>query len=153
MSRWKVETIADRFWPKVNKAGPVPANRPDLGECWEWTGAQQSNGYGYFYAVRTRAHSDRRLAHRMAWELSGGNLTAGLVLDHLCRNRLCVNPAHLELTTDQINIRRGESPAARRARQTHCKRGHELSAENVYVDPLGRRICKPCRRSRAEERA
>jgi hypothetical protein len=78
---------SERFWGKVNKNGPVPEHRPELGPCWVWTGAT-SKGYGI------ASRSTR--AHRMALSLSGIPLEVGKVCDHLCRNRCCVNPEHIE---------------------------------------------------------
>lgn len=89
----------------------------------------------------------------MAWQTWRGPIPAGLTLDHLCRVRACVNPAHLEPVTLAENKRRGESPAARKARQTHCMRGHEFTPENTIrrKDRRGRGIltgreCRVCRK-------
>jgi hypothetical protein len=74
-------------------------------------------------------------------------------LDHLCRVRLCVNPAHLDPVTCGENIRRGESPNAQTAREGKCRRGHELAGANLYVVPAtGSQRCRACVRLRKEER-
>lgn len=123
-----------RFWGNVNF----------LGNCWEWRGARGAHGYG------TMGQS---LAHRLSYEYSIGTIPAGLQLDHLCRNRGCVNPAHLEPVTQRENILRGESPSAQAARQTHCAHGHEYTPENTYVRvDGGGRQCRRCKADRERQR-
>lgn len=85
------------------------------------------------------------LAHRVAWQLLGGKPVKGLVLDHLCRVQICVNPAHLEQVTQQENTLRGEGTAALNARKTICVNGHEFDEENTRWLADGRRECKTCR--------
>jgi hypothetical protein len=122
--------IEARFWAKVEKTDT----------CWVWSAAKIS-GYGAFKldgrAIR---------AHRFAYELLVGPVPEGLPLDHLCRNRACVNPAHLEPVTHRVNILRGEGACAVKARQTHCIHGHEFTLENTYLKS-GKRQCRTCRRS------
>ena len=120
-----------RFWEKVEKAGDA--------DCWTWTGAKKNLGYGNVrYLGRVLA------AHRVAYELLIGPIPDGLVLDHLCRNPRCVNPAHLEPVTQQANTLRGEGRAAQQAKRTHCPAGHPYSPENTYR-LAGRRYCRACR--------
>jgi hypothetical protein len=94
--------------------------------------------------------------HRYAYEALVGPIPDGKQIDHLCRNRACCNPEHLEPVTIQENIRRGEGPQAINARKTHCIRGHALSGDNLYLVPKsGRRNCVICRQAasnRADER-
>lgn len=106
--------------------------------CWVWTAAQMSRGYG---AIRVAGKV--LLAHRVSYELYVGPIPEGLTIDHLCRNPSCVNPAHLEAVTQGENVRRGKSPIAANARKTHCKRGHEFTPENTYVETHGRK-CRAC---------
>ena len=112
--------------------------------CWEWRAHKNSAGYGMFQVAGT----GKVLAHRLAWELVHGPIPDGREIDHLCRNRACPNPAHLELVTPQENNSRGMSTSARHARQTHCHRGHPFTPEHTYVYPVGphegRRRCRTC---------
>ncbi len=107
--------------------------------CWEWTASEKTPGYGSF-----NLNGKCVLAHRASYELHVGPIPQGLVLDHLCRNTLCVNPEHLEPVTARENIVRGESVMAYRAAQTHCIHGHELTLGNTYARPGGRRECRAC---------
>lgn len=107
--------------------------------CWEWTASVERGGYG-----RYRVGSKTRLAHRVSYEHLVGPIPDGLQLDHLCRNRRCVNPAHLEPVTCKENLMRGETEAARNAAKTHCKHGHELTAANVIVKRSVHRACRLC---------
>jgi hypothetical protein len=128
----------NKFWSKVQESAPD--------KCWEWNGTKDRLGYGHFYCTDKRRMV---LAHRYAYEQRIGSIPLGMDLDHLCRNRGCVNPLHLEPVTHQENMRRG-APATK----THCNRGHEFTPENtVYNDhPKGRhRVCLSCRRENARE--
>lgn len=109
--------------------------------CWEWTGAVTWSGYG-----QIKSGAKIVYAHRHMYELLVGPIPDGLQIDHLCRNRVCVNPSHLEPVTNRENTIRGEGPTAKNSRKTHCKRGHELSGSNVYtkLSQPGRE-CKACR--------
>lgn len=129
-----------RFLAKVNKDGPI---HPTLGTaCWLWTASIDLGGYGQFYYRGARGK-----AHRFAYESAVGPIPDGLQLDHLCRVRSCVNPAHLEAVTMLENIRRGEGGSNFRLK-THCPKGHPYSGDNLYVsiDAAGqrRRHCRTC---------
>jgi len=107
------------------------------GDCWPWQGALGSNGYGRF-TLRGVAMT----AHRAAYLLLVGTIPAGMQIDHLCRNRSCVRPDHLEPVTPRENLLRAPaSQAARKSAQTTCVRGHEL-----VQSPVGRRRCRSCSR-------
>lgn len=142
-------TVEERFWSKVDKSG----------DCWQWTAAKFRKGYGQF-----RYEGKGQGAHRVAYILSVGTIPAGMRLDHTCHtravergecvggddcpHRACVNPDHLELVTEVENNLRGNGPAARHARKTHCPQGHPLSGDNLYAAPRGNgdtfRSCRAC---------
>lgn len=113
--------------------------RPAANGCIEWAGAVQDNGYGRF------GITDKYLvpAHRFAYELAAGEIPPGMSVDHLCRNRICVNPSHLEVVSIGVNILRGDAPSARNRRKTHCKQGHAFTPENIYRTSRGRE-CLTC---------
>lgn len=107
--------------------------------CWPWLAAKSIGGYGVF-----NVGGGTRYAHRISYVAHKGEIPKGLDLDHLCRNRACVNPEHLEVVTRSQNLRRGTGTPAQRAAQTHCKRGHELNSENTWIHPKGYRYCRVC---------
>lgn len=121
----------------------IPANVESkidrTGDCWLWTGAQMRNGYGHVW-VDGRC----KAAHRVVYEALVEPILEGMELDHVCRVRRCVNPAHLEVVTHAENLTRGEGFIGRQSRQTHCKRGHPLSGSNLYRWK-NKRQCRACR--------
>lgn len=93
----------------------------------------------------------RKKAHQWSYIQAYGPVPDGLEIDHLCRNPACMNPKHLEAVTHRVNVLRSNAPTAQRARQTHCRHGHELSGDNLYLDPTtGYRKCRACGRRRAD---
>jgi hypothetical protein len=108
--------------------------------CWEWNGTHGGDGY-----ARIRIHRQSCLVHRLTYLLENLPIPQGLHIDHLCRNRGCVNPAHLEAVTCRVNILRGVSVAAFNARKTHCQRGHPYNEANTYIRLNARnRHCRAC---------
>lgn len=118
-------SVETRFWNKVVISTG----------CWEWLGRHDRDGYSRFGSG---------LAHRFVLGLVGRSVPTGLTVDHLCRNRGCVNPDHLDVVSLQENIRRGEGIQAKNARKTHCVHGHPFTRENTYIRPNGDRKCRRC---------
>jgi hypothetical protein len=108
---------------------------PDENGCLIWRGRINMHGYGVLHETRV---------HRLIYELIEGPIPPGLQIDHLCRNRACVNADHFELVTSRENTLRGDGPTAINARKTHCKRGHAFSAKNTYINRNGGRSCRKC---------
>lgn len=120
------------FWDRVDRTGA----------CWLWTGSTR-RGYGVFW------NGGRRYpAHRWSFEWSNGPIPDGLVIDHMCRVRSCVNPAHLRAVTQRVNVMSGDTIVAAEAARTVCRNGHPLTDENVRMTPEGWRECLPCTRAR-----
>lgn len=121
--------VAARFWAKVVEG----ANG-----CWVWTSAIV-NGYGQFW------DSERHIkAHRWAYEEMVAEVPATISLDHLCRNKCCVNPDHLEPVPSAVNIGRGNPRWKQSKARTHCKRGHAYTQANTYDTPQTGRRCRAC---------
>lgn len=130
--------VEERFWRKVNL----------LGSCWEWTGNRMKGGYGTF-AFRKGTWG----AHRVAYTLCVAEIPDDKMLLHSCDNPGCVNPAHLRVGSHKDNmedkVARGRQRNGKES-QTHCKRGHPLSGDNVYFKPSrpNSRNCRECKRER-----
>lgn len=131
-----------RFWARID--------RRSAGECWEWIGPVTANGYGRF-SPRVDGVLRRVMAHRVAYEDLVGPIPDGLVIDHLCRNRRCVNPLHLEPVPQFVNVMRGTGVGVINAAKQECVDGHEFTAENTYMTPRGGRACRACQRRRTRE--
>lgn len=143
-SKWGAEYIrghrpptpaVDRFWPKVQKTNG----------CWVWIGAIGSHGYGSFWL----GGDEWVLAHRFAYEQTNGPIPDGHELDHLCRNRRCCNPTHLEPVTGAENLRRMRE---HRPLVTHCRHGHAYDEGNTFINAAGYRECRTCLQARRSGR-
>lgn len=108
------------------------------GACWLYQGRKTPNGYGAIYR-----HGKAVVAHRAAYEMLVGPIAAGLQLDHLCRNRACCRPSHLEQVTCKVNLSRGRHYCREK---TACPHGHAYAGDNLYFTPRGERRCRACRR-------
>lgn len=145
-----MSSLEDRFWAKVDR------RRWD--ECWLWL-ASVAGAPGKQYGKMRRGPASKGWvsAHRLSYELANGPIPQGLVIDHLCRNKLCVNPAHLEAVTMRENTIRGALPKVtvlRHAAKTHCKNGHEFTDKTVrlYLTSKGywTRVCRACDNARGQ---
>ena len=129
----KGRTLPERFWAKVQKTN----------SCWLWIDSLSKDGYGSMSVANHKTY-----AHRIAYELVVGSIPDGMTIDHLCRNRACVNPSHLEAVSNRENLLRGNTIPAKNAAKTQCPLGHPYDEENTGLDK-GRRYCKACKRIRA----
>jgi hypothetical protein len=138
-----------RTLPEMREHLSANSRLTEMG-CHEWTGSLTNSGYGR--ADWKQADGTiHRGAHRIAYFIEHGQIDPALVIDHLCRNRACINPAHMELVTQRENVLR--SPVAiggSNAAKTHCPQGHPYSPENTYVyhhksRKCVERVCKTCR--------
>lgn len=125
-------SMAERFEHYVDR---LPSG------CWQWTGYLKPNGYGSIWDGTRKVY-----AHRYAHELHNGPIPAGMQIDHLCLNKACVNPAHLDVVTQKVNLLRADGSPAINARKTHCKRGHKFTDDNTRTNSRGHRVCKECSR-------
>lgn len=120
-----------RFHRKINKTD----------NCWEWTEGLNSMGYGVFWLGKKTV-----LAHRISYKIHIGVIPEILVLDHLCSNRKCVNPAHLEAVTTKTNVQRSNKTRIHsNTKKTHCYKGHPLSGNNLVIEKSGSRRCRICK--------
>lgn len=139
-----------RYFPKelsVEEIFFLQVNKLPNDGCWEWTGYLNKTGYG-----RLSQWKDGKRAHRFSYQYHFGNLDPNLTIDHICRNRKCVNPKHLEQVTMKVNTLRGNTFAAKNAGKTHCKHGHPFSPDNTIIRKgIYGRDCKICQKIRLKK--
>jgi len=127
-----ITDLLERFWDKVE----ITPN------CWNWKGYIGNNGYGMF-----RTGLNKVMSHRFIYEIMTEHIIDSLDLDHLCRNRSCVNPNHLQQVTRRENCLRGlTGKHDNHKHKSFCPQGHPYSGKNLYVDNLGRVVCRECRK-------
>ncbi|WP_083543622.1 HNH endonuclease signature motif containing protein [Rhodococcus sp. 2G] len=131
----RISTVEDRFFDKLSESSTG---------CWRWIARRDRDGYGQFRVNRRTV-----VAHRWAYEFLVGEIPEGLVLDHLCRERSCVNPFHLDPVTVAENVRRAQRPDL----LTHCANRHPWTPESLYLSPGGGRVCRLCKRGRRGRQA
>ncbi|HEY6021274.1 MAG TPA: HNH endonuclease signature motif containing protein [Candidatus Paceibacterota bacterium] len=139
------------YGPKPKPIGQLFWSRVDVSwtdQCWEWGGSMKPNGYGQFTSGPRLGYS--QYAHRTAYMLLVGN-PGEAVLDHLCHNKKCCNPQHLEAVSQGENVRRAHTDGLVPVK-THCPSGHEYSEENTIIDGNARR-CRTCRKDQRRKRA
>ena len=135
-----VDEIWERMLPLVNKGAPDG--------CWQWTGQTDRGGYGKYVW-----QPDTYITHRIAYQALVGDIPEHLEIDHLCRNRACCNPEHLEPVAHLENVRRGVNAweSGSRVLADVCKNGHERTEGNTYRRADGARVCRPCKRMWAKQ--
>lgn len=134
--------ISLKVLTRLGKNMQISTTRFYEGEpCWEWQRGKDRDGYGF-----TTYNLRWVYAHCLSYEIFVEIIPSHLQIDHLCRNRCCINPAHLEAVTGRTNTLRGTSVAAENAQKTHCKRGHPFDDENTYTMSSGGRSCRICTR-------
>ena len=127
------EKDATQLYSKINRIDGI--------DCWEYTGYLDPNGYGRF-----RCQGKMCYAHRVAYEIAYGPIPPGMTIDHTCTNRSCIRYEHLEVVTQEENVRRAAE------RRTHCGNGHEWTEKNTYWH-RGNRHCRACNRAAARRYA
>lgn len=142
-------TLEESFWRRVKKSDA----------CWIWTGATNSDGYGLICRKSPRV---RLLAHRYVYTLLVATIPTGMVIDHKCSVRLCVNPSHLDIVTQAENARRSYARGRHKnrlemgllgkfqRRKTHCPHGHHYAGANLIIDEQGRRRCRICNNEKSQ---
>jgi len=127
------DLVLEQFWEHM-KVDPISG-------CWNWQANRNHKGYGQY-----KIDGKTVKAHRFAFEVNRGKIPDGLQLDHLCRNRACVNPEHMEIVTSRENTMRGFGFTSLLAKRTHCKNGHEFTPENTRMRKSAR-VCRICQRN------
>lgn len=146
MGKYKSNKLAiERLFDGIDKTSRQWNGTP----CWIWTGSL-SRGYGQIMARGESKHPI--ITHILMWRHHRGDVPNGLQLDHLCRNRACCNPEHLEAVTSRINTLRGQAPCIVIHRTEVCKHGHDCAVGGWYKIKTGGRRCATCAKQRSNSR-
>lgn len=141
----KIYTVRERLLRLIDKDR----------DCWVWTGSVSKAGYGRI-CISDNGSKRTRSAHRVSYETFKGEIPEGLTIDHLCKNRKCINPNHLEAVTIKENVHRGNPLWKQQMARTHCPKGHEYTEDNIYRYTTKHggtcRNCKTCMKARTRER-
>lgn len=134
--------------PRDRKAILLKKVLKDENGCWVWQGAVFKKPTGNYGMIRIgpAGGSKTYKAHRISYEVFVGDIPKGLEIDHTCRNKLCINPEHLEPVTHTENMHRRLDVF-----KSHCKHGHEMSEGNTYIEPNGDRHCRACKKTKSHE--
>ncbi len=133
----KFRPVIERFFEKIQI--------DSITGCWNWTGAHLPSGYGIFFMRKVDGKIRYVYVHRFSWEYHHAEqIPEGFEPDHLCRNRQCANPSHIEVVTHKVNMLRGNTIAARNASRTYCPHGHEYNTENTKITKDDSRLCRAC---------
>lgn len=142
--------MSGSYWTPAERI--AKHSRPLPNGCIEWTGAINAHGYGQssYYVDGKQRNCN---AHRFSYLVTHGEIPEGMHVHHVCYNRRCINPAHLELRTPKGNVHDAGSRNVTKAfaEATHCVHGHPFSGDNLYVRPTGERLCRECSRRNARE--
>lgn len=162
---WVTDPLNDPYkipWRRSLPRTPLPTKirfetkiiRPSEPDgCWLWCGSHfKQTGYCCFSMKRTDGTWAPTVGHRISYELYVGEIPPGYWVDHLCRNRGCVNPDHLEAVSPRVNTARGQAPSAIAVRLNRCGRGHEFTQANTILRKDGRRDCRMCAQARDRDR-
>lgn len=139
--QWIATPTAQRVLKYVNTTDPD--------KCWEWQGGRTQTGYGNSSYMDDTGKQRCIKAHRLSYQTFVGPIPEGLTLDHLCENKACINPAHLEPVPNGVNARRSpRTRASINAAKTHCPYGHPYDEVNTFINVRGSRECRICIRAR-----
>lgn len=145
----KAECLKKRFWNNVSATSAEG--------CWNWNGPISIYGYGRLMESVGNRKTKQLMAHRFAYEEVIGKIEEGMTIDHVCRNKSCVNPAHMEIVTRGENSTRAHSKNMNAMRDNCCIRGHKIEGENVVLEKRKngsqRKRCKACAKLRDSKRS
>jgi len=140
--------IYERLMLNIDLNGPINSHAPELGKCWIWLLCKNEKGYGKISVGNGKS----KYVHRVSWELfNEQEIPKSITIDHLCRNRSCARPDHLECVTLAENIKRG-SPYRPKKRKDYCVNSHERTGSNVRFDRKGHLACRVCAKNDASRR-